>query len=119
MLSAHRFRLLVTALALLAATGASAGDPLLEAKKTVHPVEAIRAAKDAEVHVVGVYEPAVGGFGRIDVRDWPGLVKALRAGRGVAGRVRDLLPDLAREAIGHDSAVNKLDDPGSSEAALL
>jgi hypothetical protein len=81
-------------------------------KKSADPAEAIRrAAKEVEVHGVGVSEPAARGIGVSDVTDWPALVRAIRDRRGPGGRIWELLSKETRDLLTNDKVVDRLGDP--------
>jgi hypothetical protein len=93
--------------------GAAASDPPKE-----DAAAAVReAAKAAEVHGVGAYGPFRVRLHLKEVTDWAGLVAALRAGDGPAGRVRGLLPERTRKLL-DDPATVIGEDPFAGERAL-
>lgn len=78
-------------------------------KKDTGPERAVRqAAQEAEVHGIGLYEPANSGILSKDVTDWPHLIDAIRSRKGVGGRLWDLLPEEARKRAADDKIVAKL-----------
>lgn len=76
--------------------------PLEEAKI----LDAVRkAAKDAEVHGIGISCSDAHGFGSSDVTNWPKFAELLRRKEGPAGRIWELLPKKVQDQVSDDKAV--------------
>lgn len=79
-----------------------------------------KAAETAEVHGVGVSEPAVSRIGREHLIDGAGLVVKLRDRKGSAGTLWETAPKQLRDLSTDNRAVAELGDrPRSGEAVLL
>jgi hypothetical protein len=75
-------------------------------KSQPDPTTAVRkAAETAEVHAVGIYQPAIHRISRQDLKDLPGFVASLRERKGPAGRVWELLPETVRKLASADDIV--------------
>lgn len=88
----------------------------------IKAVDAIqRAARNAEVHAVGIYLTPAGRFNQDDVTDWPEFAKLLRGEGGPGARVRGLLPKQQRDLLANNAAVRGLDAGrfGGPEAGRL
>lgn len=79
-------------------------------KSDAEAVRAVReAAKSAEVHGIGVGNPAVYSFEPKEVKSWVQFVDLLRRKDGAAGRIWEALPKQTQEFAQNDQLVGKLD----------
>src|SRR5205814_796522 len=79
-----------------------------------------KASENAEIHAIGISDPAVYHFDEKEVTEWPQLIDLIRRKEGPSGRIWDLLPDKARDLVKDDKIVGQLAAPRpTSEAARL